>query len=400
VERSLAVKAFLAELECRKLRPEEVPGEVDDEWTIAVIDALRRDDPSELEDDYRELDPRTLLELGFDIVPLLTSGLSCWAMAVELNAADCALQEAKAALQHATVMGSALEPMLLEAVGGPDAFCGFQIAHGTSLAMTSWPGDEATAWDAELALALYEEGVDSSLARDGEPTHAGSWWTFAMDAPPAKRRRLLKSTKRPRELLELFEVAWADPTQVMRWLVEGPDHLLICSELGSALDASSEISLTQSFVGLDLAKAAKVFEQLDFPRPFVEQTLTALVDGGLDDLAAEVEARLPPGCLEPGFCDWLKLGARALIGGAFKFVAALLRPRGRRVVRVGNVADEARSRLCELGREVAAEAFGREFSARLADRGNEEAFEGDGSEEANRGRRLATKLRECSLLAK
>jgi hypothetical protein len=120
-----------------------------------------------------------------------------------------------------------------------------------------------------------------------------------MDAPPAKRRKLLKSTKQPRELLELFEVAWADPAQVMRWLVEGSDCLQAWSELGSTLDAGGlSVCATQSFVGVDLAKAAKVFERLDFPRPFVMALLKAFVDGGLDDLATEVEAKLPTGCFD------------------------------------------------------------------------------------------------------
>jgi hypothetical protein len=306
--RSLAVKAFLAELEGRKLRPEEVPGEMDDGRTVAMMDGLRRDDPSELRP--RRLDPRTLLELGFDIVPLLTSGLNWWVLAVELNARDCALLEAELALQHATVRGSALEPLLLEAVGGPDEFRTFQMAHGTSLAMTFHRREEARTWDAELALALYDEGLEQSLARVGEPTHAGSWWTFAVDAPPAKRRKFLKSMQQRPEcpaLLELFEVAWADPTQVMRWLVDGSDRLQAWNEFGSALDENNSFCFgTQSFVGVDLAKAAKVFEQLGFPRPFVEGVLRALVDGGLDDLAVEVEAKLPPGCFEPGLGDWPK----------------------------------------------------------------------------------------------
>jgi hypothetical protein len=249
-DRSLAVKAFLAELEGRKLHPEEVPGRVDDRRTITVIDAVRRDDPSSLGRFYDELDPRTLFELGFDIVPLLPSGLYWWVLAVELSARDCALQKAKWALRHASARGSALEPLLLEAVGGPDEFRKFQVAHGTSLAMADGLDEEARAWDAELALALYEEGLDQSLARVGEPTHAGSWWTLAMNALPAKRRDLLKSMAQPRELLELFEVAWADPTQMMRWLVEGSDRLLAWSELGSALDASDpSFCVSPSLVG-------------------------------------------------------------------------------------------------------------------------------------------------------
>jgi hypothetical protein len=398
----LAVKAFLAELEGRKLRPDEVPGEVDDELTIATIDALRRDDPSGLDDDDAgELDPRTLIELGFDIVPLLTSGLDWCVMAAELNARDCALHEAELALQHASVRGSALEPLLLEALGGPDEFREFQVAHGISLAMTGYQCGEARAWDAELALALYEEGLDQSLARVGEPTHAGSWWRVAVDAPPAKRRKLLKSTNQPRELLELFEVTWADSTQMLRWLVEGSDRLQAWSELGSALDASRpSFCATQSFVGVDLAKAAMVFEQLDFPRPFVEEVLTALVDGSLDDLAVEMEAKLPPGCFGRRFCDWPKLGARALVGGAFKFVTALLRPRDTRVVTDQDIADETRTLLRELGQGAAAAAFRREFNPRRRDRGSEEAFEDDGSAASIGGRRLAVKLRECSVLAK
>jgi hypothetical protein len=297
-------------------------------------------------------------------------------------------------------------------VGGPDELREFQLTHGLSLAMTPYrdvhrrkslpyQGDEAGAWDAELALPLYEEGLESSLTRVGEPTHAGSWWRFATDAPPAKRRKLLKSTKQPRELLELFEVAWTDPTQVMSWLVEGSNGLLAWRELGSALDAScSSFFGTQSFAGVDLAKAAKVFEQLDFPRSFVGEMLKALVDGGLDDLAAEVEAKLSPGCMCPHSCDWPKLGARALVGGAFKFLTALLRPRGARAASEWRVAKDTDARLRELGREVAAAAFGIAFSSTLADPRNEEEFDDDWSEEANEGRRLAMKLRECSVLAK
>jgi hypothetical protein len=326
-------------------------------------------------------------------------------LAVELNARDCALQYAEAALRHASASGSALEPLLLEAVGGPDEFRRFQVAHGTSLAMTLYQGTEARAWDAELALALYDEVLRQSLARVGEPTHAASWWTIALNASPAKRRELLKSTKQPRELVELFEVAWADPTQVIRWLVDNSDRLQAWNELGSALDASGRsFCRNQSFVGVDLAKAAKVFEQLDFPTPFWDDVLKALADGGLDDLAADLEAKLPPGCLEPLFCDWWNLGARALVGGAFKFVMALLRPRGNRVVTDRSIAKATGARLRELGRDAAAAAFMHEFSLTLAadafeslfeDEASEEAFEDDGSEEAIEGRLLAMKLREC-----
>jgi hypothetical protein len=282
--------------------------------------------------------------------------------------------------------------LLLEAVGGPSEFREFQVTHGTSLAMTGEREEEDRAWDAELALAFYEEGWEHPLARVGEPTHAGSWWTFAIDAPPAKRRKLMKSTKQPPELLELFEVAWADPTQVMRWLVAGSDRVQAWSELGSALDASSPFCFgAQLFVGVDLAKAAKVFERLDFPRPFVEGVLKALTDGGLDDLATEVEAKLPPGCFWPGFCDWARLGARALVGGAFKFVTALLRPRGARAVSGRDIATETCALLRELGRDAAAAAFGRALNTTPSD---------DRSEDAYEGRRLAMKLRGCSAVAK
>jgi hypothetical protein len=329
-------------------------------------------------------------------------------MAVELNARDCALLKAEDALCHASASGAALESLLLEAVGGPDEFRNVQLAHGTSLAMTGRPGDESSAWDAELALALYDEGLEQALARVGEPTHAGNWWTFAMDAPPAKRRKLLKSTKQALELRELFEIEWADPTQVMKWLVEGSDRSLAWNELGSALDARSEKSWTQSFIGVDLAKAARVFEQLDFPRAFVAEVLNALIDGGLEDLAVEVEAKLPPWCSMPWSCDWSKLGVRALFGGAFKFLTALLRPRDTRDAEDRYIAFETHALLRELGRDATAAAFVREFSPTLADDGSEdwlqeedaseEAFD-DESEEAMKGRLLAVKLRECSLLA-
>jgi hypothetical protein len=407
--RSLAVKAFLAELEGRKLRPEEVPGRVDDERTIAIIDALRRDDPSGLGHIWGRLDPRTLVELGFDIVPLLTTGLDWLAFAVELNARDCALPVAEAALRHASVRGSALEPLLLKAVGGPDGFREFQVAHGTSLAMTESRHGEARGWDAELALALYEDGFEQSLARVCEPTHAESWWRFALDAPPAKRRKLLKSTKQRRELLEVFEVAWADPTGVMRWLVEGSDRLQAWSELGSALNASNRLCWSQAFLGVDLVKAARVFEQLDYPTSLVAGVLEALVDDGLDDLAVEVEAKLPPGCFRCLCCDWSKLGARALVEGALKLVTALLRPRGYRRVTDQTIVVATGAHLRELGRNAAAAAFGLEFGLMLADDGNgrwpqedanEEAFEDGESEETIEGRLFAMKLRECCVLAK
>jgi hypothetical protein len=146
-------------------------------------------------------------------------------------------------------------------------------------------------------------------------------------------------------------------------------------------------------------KAAKVFEQLDFPGSLVGGVRKALVDGGLDDLAAEVEAKLPSECIGRWYCDWSKLGARALVGGAFKFVTALLRPLGDRALGDWHVAYETGVRLRELGRDVAAGAFGRAFSSTLADRGSEEAFEGNRSEEANEDRWLAMKLRECFDLA-
>jgi hypothetical protein len=300
-QRILAVKAFLAELEGRKLRPEEVPGRVNDQRTIGSVDALRRDDPSGLKWGGG-LDPRTLLELGIDIMPLLTSGLTWCVLAVELNARDCALVLARDAHRHARATGAALEALLLEAVGYPDELREFQVAHGTSLAMTLSVGEEANAWDAELALALYEEGLEQSLARVGEPPHASSWWYFATDATPAKRRKLLKSTKHPPERLELFEIAWREPELVMKWLVDNSDRVLSWSDLGSAVDWSTQLSWTQSFAGVDLAKAARVLEQLDFPRPFSEEVMKALLDAGLDDLAEELEAKLPPGCVDPRCC--------------------------------------------------------------------------------------------------
>jgi hypothetical protein len=56
--------------------------------------------------------------------------------------------------------------------------------------------------------------------------------------------------------------------------------------LGSTLDPSSEFSWTPSCVGVGLSKAATVFEQLDFLRPFVADVPKALLGCGLDDLAA------------------------------------------------------------------------------------------------------------------
>jgi hypothetical protein len=245
---------------------------------------------------------------------------------------------------------------------------------------------------------------------------------------------LLKSTKEPREVLECFEVALADPTQVMRWLVKVSDRLQAWNELGSALDADgNSFRGTQSLIGVDLAKAAKVLEQLEFPGRFGEEVLKALFDGGLDDLAASLVAKLPLWYLDPWVCDWSKMGARALVGGAFKFVTALLRPRGRRVICVLRIAGETEALLRDLGRDATAAAFNTDFGSMLAglagkggvgedgrgeaikddarkeEEGSEEAFEqvgggevleDDGSEEVTEGRRLVVKLRECCFLQK
>jgi hypothetical protein len=40
---------------------------------------------------FGRLDPRTLVELGFDIVPLLPSGLHWSVLALEMEAGQCAL---------------------------------------------------------------------------------------------------------------------------------------------------------------------------------------------------------------------------------------------------------------------------------------------------------------------
>jgi hypothetical protein len=123
----------------------------------------------------------------------------------------------------------------------------------------------------------------------------------------------------------------------------------------------------------------------------------------------EVEAKLPPGCFGGWDGDWPDLGARALVGGAFKFVTALLRPRGDREVLERDVANQTVTRLRQLGRTSAAAAFEREYNSLLTDDGSEEtsyddgseaAIENGGSAEAIEGRRLAMKLRECSTMAR
>jgi hypothetical protein len=127
--------------------------------------------------------------------------------------------------------------------------------------------------------------------------------------------------------------------------------------------------------------------------------LRALVDGGLDDLAAEVEAKLPPGCFGSEYCAWPKLGARALIGGAFRFVTALLRPHGDRVVNDWDIAAETKARLRGLGQDITAAVFEREFNLPLGYDEREEPNEDYDGEDVNEGWRLAMKLRECSVLA-
>jgi hypothetical protein len=83
--RELRLVAFAVEVEGRSLRPEEVPGEPGDAFTLSMVEALRRDDVKAVLEcrsrlsgvqRFRGLSVRTLVDLGIDIAPKLTGRLA------------------------------------------------------------------------------------------------------------------------------------------------------------------------------------------------------------------------------------------------------------------------------------------------------------------------------------
>jgi hypothetical protein len=82
---------------------------------------------------------------------------------------------------------------------------------------------------------LYEDGEHQTPMRVGEPTDARTFCEEAMDAAPAERRRLLKSTSQTEGLVELIQRVKKDPQRVLQWLVENSERTLSWRELGFAL---------------------------------------------------------------------------------------------------------------------------------------------------------------------
>jgi hypothetical protein len=109
----LRFAVFIAGMEGRALRAEDVPGTVDDSATLSAVDALRRDDPPLLEESLGTtggLSTRTLFELGFDVVSLAVPrayslDTAIGALAVESKARRCAHAYADSAYLCALVKG-------------------------------------------------------------------------------------------------------------------------------------------------------------------------------------------------------------------------------------------------------------------------------------------------------
>jgi hypothetical protein len=171
---SLRLAGFIAGVEDRPLRAEDLPGAVDDSATLAVVDALRRDDPQLL--GRPELSARTLFDLGFDVLalpvqPEVDLGAAIGALAVQAKAWRCAhaRENAASAYLYAVLQGpggvadqlAGIVPQLAELVE-------YHRTRGTCFWLTPWFSQRSC--DALLALAHDEEGVEDWLT--GHSAHS------------------------------------------------------------------------------------------------------------------------------------------------------------------------------------------------------------------------------------
>jgi hypothetical protein len=383
-ESTLRLQAFVAEVEGRSLRPEEVPDQAGHSMTIAVVEALRRDDveaaskcasqPRDLEG-YRGFSVRTLVDLGINIAPKLTGNLSYGVLAVEFNARKCALarrgDSSGNAINHALANGADEQflTQLMEryeftlrgraGVRATEELKGiaFMRAHGVFPLVSRHPGWEAEAWDAGLALVLYEEGTREPLIRVGEPTSGRAFFALVRSAAPAARRRLLRSRKQAEGVCELIECIQREPQSVLQWLVKNSVRGLPWPELGAALHRreiggrtkEGRVEIVDQMPFVDVAKAETVVELLGFPECVLDMVVLALLDVGCDARAAVLIAKYHRDSKR----NWVKMAVRALLGPGEEALAQLC-GRLNDGVGVGWVAKERANVLTQMGRDGAA----------------------------------------------
>jgi hypothetical protein len=433
--RELRLRAFAVGVEGRSLRPEEVPGEPGDAFTLSMVEALRRDDVKAVLEcrlrlsgvqRHRDLSVRTLLDLGIDIAPKLTGELSDDALAVELKAWKCALatggDSCRSGLNHAiangadaqfsaelkercefvTPQGPLREQLRLQAARRTIEELeriAFMQAHGVSPLLSRRRGSEGERWDAAFALVQYEEGERQSLIRVGEPTSGRVFFSMMQRAAPAERRRLLKSRRQPKELCELLECIQREPRGVLQWFVNRWDRPMPWLELGAALH-DRQIRVRNQESGplhvpetvdkmpfVDFAKAETVVELLGFPECVLDMVVLALLDAGYDARAAVLIAKYPQDSMRR---NWERMVIRALLGPGEEALTQLCRRINDRR-EVGSIVSLSAKALTEAGRGGVAAVFESEFqSSRSSQR--PDVDEGDEAE----GRRLAAKLRRCT----
>jgi hypothetical protein len=356
-EGRVMVRAFLRELQGRPLLPEDVPGRPDEAETLATVRDVQSDhgdgDPRE----RAGLDLRTLMSLGFDVVPLLTSGLYQYhhnvaifatTLAVALGKREYARVDPETALVHALALGDdVFVAELLEYVDADRAeFVVFQKAHGLATTMT-WRPDGRGSWDAQYALACDEESRTHRFLRVGTPIDVATFARLVLCSPPGLRRELLKSQRQPEEVREVLAMAIVKREAVWQWLVEHRECPLRWDKVSEAVRTLS-LGL-QSLDDYDLNVAVDVLRLLGNPAHVAYAVICSLLRAGLNVRAAElVPVLVTPAKCSGRFYKWTDLMVRALIHDGDETLTAIQRS-GEYVASLVNL-EAIRRGLLEEGR--------------------------------------------------
>jgi hypothetical protein len=387
----LRLAAFVAGVEGRALRADDIPGAVNDPTTLSVVDALRRCDPQLLEeamDSLGDLSARTLFELGFDVVslPVPPDEDLSWAigaLAVQAKAWRCAYAESNAgsAYLYAVLKGFGdVADELADAVPELARLREYHRTRGTCFWLTPWFEPSC---DLLLALAHDEEGVEDGFAWRSAPSSLVDFAEEFLARPPALRRKMRLSKLYPGELFELLEVAVREPTRVLKWIIDNLERPLPWEGIAELFSDRAfwtvmvSVLDRQSLDGVDLAKATAVLPRLDWQDEVTTDVVIAFARAGRDDSAADV-LRAAPG--RPRNCD--RIAAHALLTGCLRTLASLID--GRDEWFVMGIACEA-AKLLQCAGQPQAALF-------LAQLGGESGDDGSVWEGDETGRRLAEKL--------
>jgi hypothetical protein len=171
------------------------------------------------------------------------------------------------------------------------------------------------AWDAALALALYEEGEPQSLMCVGEPTTIEAFARLVRNTPPCGRRGPLQSTGQIEGLVEMLGIETRHPSHVLKWLVDNTSRALPWRELGLAL---MHARLPPQAAFFELAKAEEVVALLEYPEGVLDAVVLALLDAGHDERAAALIAMYGQ-----GLRSWAEIAVSALLCAGDATLAAI-----------------------------------------------------------------------------